>query len=284
MKSTIILFLIGFMFNLSYSQGTDYELVIKDKVTNFFTSFNNLNINELKAHFADDAALVSSGTNKNGVASISRSTIDDFLTGMSKMKGVDFEERISNIKVDFIDNLAIVKMDYGFYLKGQLSHCGKNVMLINKQADDWKITHLTDTRKKDCNNGLNDDLDQLITAWHKSAAVADETVFFGSMQKDGIYLGTDATEKWTRDEMKKWSEPYFAKESAWAFTTKSRSFYFNDDKSIAWFDELLDTWMGVCRGSGVLELKNNEWKLVHYHLSNTIPNEKLDSVLELLKE
>ena len=26
-----------------------------------------------------------------------------------------------------------------------------------------------------------------------------------------------------------------------------------------WFDELLDTWMGICRGSGVIIMENKEW-------------------------
>ena len=49
-----------------------------------------------------------------------------------------------------------------------------------------------------------------MNAWHKAAATADEDTFFGSMTADAIYIGTDATERWLRDELKEWSKEYFA--------------------------------------------------------------------------
>ena len=49
----------------------------------------------------------------------------------------------------------------------------------------------------------------------------------------------------------------------------------------AWFDELLETEMGICRGSGVLKLEENTWKIKHYVLSATIPNELMKQVIEL---
>jgi hypothetical protein len=42
---------------------------------------------------------------------------------------------------------------------------------------------------------------------------------------------------------------------------------------VAWFDEDLDTAnMGLCRGSGVLELRNGRWRILQYNLSIPIPN------------
>ena len=47
--------------------------------------------------------------------------------------------------------------------------------------------------------------------------------------------------------------PYFAKGKAWSFRAVSRWISFSPDRSVAWFDEALDTPnMGPCRGSGVL--------------------------------
>ena len=103
------------------------------------------------------------------------------------------------------------------------------------------------------------------------------------MTKNAIYIGTDASERWLRDELKTWSAEYFARESAWSFTPKERHIYFSKEGSTAWWEELLDTGMGLCRGSGVAALKNGVWKIVHYHLSLTLPNDKLDSFLELIK-
>lgn len=123
-------------------------------------------------------------------------------------------------------------------------------------------------------------LNILIDQWHYAASVADEHVFFDFMTTDCIYLGTDITEKWKRDELKLWSAKYFDLESAWSFKPTEREIYFKD--KTAWFDEKLDTWMGECRGSGVLIKTNDGWKLSHYHLSVTVPNEKIQGFIDLV--
>jgi len=125
-------------------------------------------------------------------------------------------------------------------------------------------------------------IDVLIDQWHHAASVADEDVFFGFMTEECIYIGTDITEKWKRDELKTWSAKFFDKESAWSFTAFEREIYFNENT--AWFDEKLNTWMGECRGSGVLIKTKEGWKLTHYHLSVTIPNDKIQGFIDLVKE
>ncbi len=39
--------------------------------------------------------------------------------------------------------------------------------------------------------------------------------------------------------------------------------------------------MNICRGSGVLVQENGEWKIKHYVLSMTIPNENVDEVVKI---
>jgi hypothetical protein len=53
---------------------------------------------------------------------------------------------------------------------------------------------------------------------------------------------------------------------------------------MAWFDEVLDTWMGLSRGSGVIILTSDGWKIKHYVLSVTVPNEDIKAVIEAKKE
>ena len=128
------------------------------------------------------------------------------------------------------------------------------------------------------------EVNQFMDSWHKAAATADEEVFFGSMTKDGVYLGTDKTEKWTRDEMAVWAKEYFERESAWSFTATSRDIYFSENGKVAWLNEKLDTWMGVCKGTAVLELTNEGWKIALYDLSVTIDNDKIQKFIELIEE
>ncbi|MFT4660965.1 MAG: hypothetical protein ACI8XB_001236 [Patiriisocius sp.] len=123
----------------------------------------------------------------------------------------------------------------------------------------------------------------LIDNWHKAAAVADEVSYFGSMTDDAIFLGTDKTERWEKGVFEKWAQPHFEKDKAWAFTAHDRVVYFDDDHQLAWFEELLDTWMGTCRGSGVIELTDDGWKIKHYNLALLVDNDKMDKVIEVTK-
>lgn len=125
------------------------------------------------------------------------------------------------------------------------------------------------------------EIDSLLDNWHHAAAVADEEVFFGSMTPDARYIGTDETENWERDELREWSKAAFERDSAWDFKKKTRNIYVGSDGKFAWFDETLDTWMGICRGSGVLERTGSGWKIRHYVLSVAVPNDKIDAYLLL---
>jgi hypothetical protein len=127
-------------------------------------------------------------------------------------------------------------------------------------------------------------VNELMDNWHKAAATADEDVFFGSMTEDGIYIGTDASERWLRDELKEWSAEFFDRDKAWDFTPIERQVFFSDDKNIAWFNETLNTWMGVCRSSGVLQMTKDGWKIKQYHLSMTVPNDAVKEYLEMVKK
>jgi uncharacterized protein (TIGR02246 family) len=120
--------------------------------------------------------------------------------------------------------------------------------------------------------------------WHRAAAQADEARYFSHFTPDAVFLGTDATERWTRDEFRTWAHPYFARGKAWSFTPVSRHVSFSKDGAVAWFDEALSTPnMGPARGSGVLVKDEGVWKLAQYNLSVPIPNELLKDFKERIE-
>jgi SnoaL-like domain len=125
----------------------------------------------------------------------------------------------------------------------------------------------------------------ILDNWHGAAAAADEAKYFSYFTPDAIYLGTDPTERWTRDEFRKWAHPYFARAKAWSFRATSRWISFSPDRNTAWFDEMLDTPnMGVCRGSGVLVRAGETWKIAQYNLSIPIPNALTDEVVKRIRK
>lgn len=118
--------------------------------------------------------------------------------------------------------------------------------------------------------------------WHNAAAEADFETYFNLMTPNGVFLGTDATENWQNSEFKAFSKPYFDRGKAWSFTPVERNIYVSGN--YAWFDELLDTQMEICRGSGVLQKIDGSWKIAHYVLSIAVPNKTVDALIELKKE
>ena len=118
-----------------------------------------------------------------------------------------------------------------------------------------------------------------LDSWHTAAAKADYNGYFGKIADDGIYIGTDATENWTKKEFEAFSKPYFEKGKTWDFKALQRNIFFSKDGKTAWFNELLDTHMKACQGSGVLEKTGKEWKIKQYVLSMTFPNEAIDDII-----
>lgn len=121
----------------------------------------------------------------------------------------------------------------------------------------------------------------MLDSFHVAAGRADFENYFKYFTSDAIFIGTDATENWDKEKFMVWSKPYFDKGKAWNFKSVERHIYFGKSDNIAWFDELLNTQMKICRGSGVVVRQNNEWKVQQYVLSMTIPNSDSKRVIEI---
>lgn len=127
---------------------------------------------------------------------------------------------------------------------------------------------------------LKTDLNEILDKWHRDAADGKLDAFIGAMSPNGVYIGTDASERWTTDEFRNFCKPHFAKGKTWNFRPVSRNIDFSRDKQTAWFDEILDTHMGICRGSGVLQMQEGAWKIEQYVLSAAIPNSLMKPVVK----
>jgi ketosteroid isomerase-like protein len=125
-------------------------------------------------------------------------------------------------------------------------------------------------------------VNKTLDAWHKAAAEANFDTYFGMMTDDAVFIGTDPTENWDKKDFQVYAKPHFDKGKAWSFKTLERHVYFDSSGKLAWFNELLDTQMKICRGSGVLVKIGKEWKIKHYVLSMTIPNDNTNEVIKII--
>jgi hypothetical protein len=122
---------------------------------------------------------------------------------------------------------------------------------------------------------------RVLDAWHAAAARADEAAYFGAFASRGVFIGTDATERWDVPAFRAYAHPRFAKGKAWTFRATRRALESRGD--VVWFDEDLETErLGPARGSGVLVREGGALKIAHYVLSLSIPNERFPDVRRAL--
>jgi ketosteroid isomerase-like protein len=119
-------------------------------------------------------------------------------------------------------------------------------------------------------------IDSTLNELHSAAARADGPRYFSLFTDDAVYIGTDASERWTFKDFRGFAEPYFSKGIGWTYKPRSRHIVIADVacRCVAWFDELLDSdSYGTSRGTGVLVRKNGSWKISQYALTFPIPND-----------
>ncbi|TFG66676.1 MAG: hypothetical protein E4H28_01160 [Gemmatimonadales bacterium] len=109
---------------------------------------------------------------------------------------------------------------------------------------------------------------------HAAASDADGDRYFALFAEEGVFLGTDATERWTVEQFKGYALPLFEQGRGWTYTPTERHIYITRDGQTAWFDERLSNEsLGDTRGTGVLVLRDGAWKVAQYNLTIPVPNE-----------
>ena len=114
-------------------------------------------------------------------------------------------------------------------------------------------------------------LDVLLDGLHQDAHEGNFQAYFARYTSDAVFLGTDKTERWTIEEFKAYAKPAFADGHGWTYSVVERNW--EGDGNTRWFDEILfNEKLGHCRGTGVVQLINDEWKIAHYALTMLVPN------------
>ena len=120
----------------------------------------------------------------------------------------------------------------------------------------------------------------VLDAYHAAAAAGDWNTYFDLMSEDGVFLGTDADERWTKPEFR----AYAGNRSGWLYRPVRRNINITPDGMSAWFDEILDSASyGTSRGTGVLIRTDDGWKISQYHLTLPIPNELAGKLTDEIK-
>ncbi|MFJ6023937.1 nuclear transport factor 2 family protein [Brevundimonas sp. NPDC092305] len=119
-----------------------------------------------------------------------------------------------------------------------------------------------------------------------ASAAADGPAYFALFTPDARFVGTDASEHWTLPQFRAFAEPFFSRGRGWSYPATERTITIApiECRCIAWFEEkLTNDSYGETRGSGVLRLTDDGWKIEQYVLSLAVPNDKADAVVEVIR-
>ena len=120
-------------------------------------------------------------------------------------------------------------------------------------------------------------LDSLIDGLHRDAHEGNFETYFARYTSDAVFMGTDKTERWTIDAFKTYAAPAFEDGHGWTYKVVERNW--EGDGDTRWFDEILfNEKLGHCRGTGVVEKVDGNWKIAHYSLTLLIPNDIAETV------
>ncbi len=131
---------------------------------------------------------------------------------------------------------------------------------------------------------VRDDVSATLDALHEAASEADFDRYFSLYAREAVFLGTDATERWTREEFMDYTKARFDAGTGWTYHMLERHIAIAPGGRTAWFDERLENAnLGETRGSGVLVMEDGNWRIAQYNLTIPIPNEMAREVAERIR-
>ncbi len=215
-------------------------------------------------------------------------SVDQFMTVCEKFERDQFEEKIRHITTRaFANGFAYADISFDFYIDEEYDHSGIDHFCWSTRNGVFAVESVFSSVLKKRHESLEVNvasLNEIMNKWHNDVATFKKQDYYDFMSKQFIFLGTDPSERWTKETFVTFCNPYFERKKTWDFKTNWRNFYFSDDRRTAWFEESLQTQMEECRGSGVLEWVNGRWLISHYNLAVVIENEKMKKFIKLRRK
>lgn len=133
-----------------FAQNSQEELDVKQVVIEFFEAFHKQDSVALKKMAHSTITMQSIAEGNEGKTKLSTNQYSDFVKAITSIPAdTKFDEKLHSFDVQVNGPLANVTTPYSFYRNGILSHCGVNSFTMVKEAEEWKIVHLIDTRRKE---------------------------------------------------------------------------------------------------------------------------------------
>ena len=119
----------------------------EEAVYEMFEGMRTANSDMVRAVFAADARFAMLD-GRNGPAVVRAQSVEGWITSIGSSGG-SWNERIYDLDVRVDGTMASIWAPYTFYLDGEISHCGINSIELLHDAEGWKVTQISDTRRQE---------------------------------------------------------------------------------------------------------------------------------------
>ena len=141
----------------------------------------------------------------------------------------------------------------------------------------WVMSSIPVSAQESISEESKQQAEHILNQLHQDASQGNWDSYFSLYDQQAIFLGTDANERWDMQQFEGYARPT----DGWHYEVTSRELLRFNNTIV--FDELLESASyGLCRGTGALQLTDNGWKIIQYHLSIAVPNENAKAVAEII--
>ena len=127
---------------------TDDKTEILNQISTLFDGMREGDSSKVASVFLDDATMQTVSKNKEGNTVLNKGSLVSFKRAVGTPHDAIWDERISNVKIDVDDDLAVAWVPYSFYRGDEFSHCGVNSFQFMNTENGWKAFSIVDTRRQ----------------------------------------------------------------------------------------------------------------------------------------
>ncbi len=149
MKKTLILTFFYCVSGFVVKAQENETLAVRAAIDQLFDGMRANDSLIIKAVLTENTTLHTVVQDKANGHLLEKTDIHAFIKSVgTKRPGVQLDERLSGYDIKIDGGMAMAWTPYSFYVNDKFSHCGVNVFTLMKIRTGWKITAITDTRRK----------------------------------------------------------------------------------------------------------------------------------------
>lgn len=118
-------------------------------IETLFDGMRAADTSAMRDTFHSDVTLWSAGE-RDGTPALEKVPVQRWLDAVGQPHEEVYDERLWGEEVRVDGRLATVWTHYAFYLGERFSHCGVDAFQLFRSDAGWKIFHVADTRRREC--------------------------------------------------------------------------------------------------------------------------------------